>query len=75
MKASTWKKMSQTEKGSSPEPNIELHKNNLQSVRKRISEVAYDLFLKRGAANGYDLVDWLEAERMVLPNMEKLKVI
>jgi hypothetical protein len=71
MKKPTEKKMLQTEKRSSPEPSIELHnidlrKNDPQSLRERISEGAYDLFLKRGAAHGNDLGDWLEAERMVL---------
>jgi hypothetical protein len=71
MKKPTEKKMLQTEKRSSPEPsielhNIDLHKNDPQSLRERISEAAYDLFLKRGAAHGNDLGDWLEAEHMVL---------
>ena len=76
MKKLTGKKMLQTEKKSSPEPsaelhNIDLHKNNPQSLRERISEAAYDLFLKRGAAHGNDLGDWLEAERMVLAKHER----
>ncbi|MBI3604557.1 MAG: DUF2934 domain-containing protein [Nitrospirae bacterium] len=71
MKKPTVKKMLPTEKRSSPEPgielhNIDLHKNDPQSLRERISESAYDLFLKRGAVHGNDLSDWLEAERMVL---------
>ncbi|MHB8481976.1 MAG: DUF2934 domain-containing protein [Nitrospiria bacterium] len=71
MKKPAGKKMLQTEKISSPEPsvelhNIDLHKPDPQSVRERISEAAYDLFVKRGAAHGNDLDDWLEAERMVL---------
>ena len=71
MAKSTEKKMLQTEERPSLEPsielhNIDLHKNDPQGLRERISEAAYDLFLKRGATHGNDLGDWLEAERMVL---------
>ncbi len=31
-----------------------------------IAKVAYDLHEKRGSCHGYDVADWLEAERIVL---------
>ncbi len=78
MKKPTEKKMLQTEKRSSPELSIELHdidlqKNDSQSLRERISEAAYDLFLKRGAAHGHELDDWLEGERLVLDKLGNAK--
>lgn len=35
-------------------------------IHERIAERAYELHQKRGSAHGYDLDDWLEAERIVL---------
>ena len=60
---------------STSKPNIELHdidlhRNDPQGLRERISEAAYQLFLKRGAGHGNDLGDWLEAEQMVLAQMK-----
>jgi hypothetical protein len=60
---------------STSKPNIELHdidlhKNDPQDLSERISELAYELFLKRGAGHGNDLGDWLEAEQMVLAQMK-----
>jgi hypothetical protein len=40
-----------------------------EAFRQRISERAYELFLKRGQAQGHDLDDWLEAERLVTEEM------
>jgi len=45
---------------------IDLQKTDSSAINKKISEVAYELFLKRGATHGNDLGDWLEAERLVL---------
>ena len=36
-----------------------------ESLRQRIAEKAYELFLRRGQAPGRDVEDWLEAERLV----------
>ena len=36
-----------------------------------IAKVAYALHEKRGRAHGYDLDDWLEAERIVLGKYAK----
>ena len=63
---------------STSKPSIELHdidllKNNPQALSERISEVAYQLFLKRGASHGNDFGDWLEAEQMVLAEIKSEK--
>jgi hypothetical protein len=50
--------------------DIDLHTNDPQDISKRISEGAYQLFLKRGASHGNDLGDWLEAEQMVLTQIK-----
>src|SRR5262245_56263440 len=35
----------------------------LENVRQRIALRAYENFVERGAVHGYDLEDWLDAER------------
>lgn len=35
-------------------------------VPKKIARRAYELYLKRGGVNGYDMEDWLQAEREIL---------
>ncbi len=35
-------------------------------LHRRISKVAYELYLRRGRVHGHDLDDWLTAERIVL---------
>lgn len=49
---------------------LDLHKNDPLALGGRISEVAYQLFLKRGAGHENDLRDWLEAEQIVLAQMK-----
>ena len=39
---------------------------NERNLYDETAKVAYELHEKRGKINGYDLVDWLEAERIVL---------
>lgn len=34
--------------------------------QQRIAERAYQLFRERGATDGHDVADWLEAERQIL---------
>jgi hypothetical protein len=36
-----------------------------------VAKVAYDLHEKRGKVHGYDIDDWLEAERIVLERYAK----
>ncbi len=36
-----------------------------------IAKVAYDLHEKRGSCHGYDVADWLEAEKIVLERYAK----
>jgi len=36
-----------------------------QEQRRRIAERAYRLFLERDQTDGYDVEDWLEAERQI----------
>jgi hypothetical protein len=55
--------------------DIDLHKNDPQGLSERISEVAYQLFLKRGAGHGNDLGDWLEAEQTVLAQINQKTAI
>jgi hypothetical protein len=43
-------------------------KNNLYD---EVAKVAYELHEKRGSVHGYDLEDWLEAERIVLERHAK----
>ena len=38
-----------------------------------IKKVAYELHEKRGQVHGYDLDDWLEAEKIVLERYAKRK--
>ena len=35
-------------------------------TREEIAQRAFDIYQQRGAANGWDLDDWLEAERQLL---------
>jgi hypothetical protein len=39
-------------------------------IRQWIAEKAYDLYMKRGGIQGYDVEDWLEAERRVLEEVK-----
>jgi hypothetical protein len=39
---------------------------NERNLYDETAKVAYELHEKRGKIHGYDLVDWLEAERIVL---------
>lgn len=36
------------------------------NLHEEIAKVAYDLYEARGCVHGWDLDDWLEAERIVL---------
>jgi len=36
------------------------------SLYERTAQRAYELYLQRGEAHGYDVEDWLEAERQIV---------
>lgn len=38
-------------------------------LRRRITQVAYELYLRRGKRHGYDVEDWLTAESLVLSEL------
>ena len=40
-------------------------------LNSEIAKVAYELHDKKGRKHGYDLQDWLEAEKIVLTSYEK----
>ena len=41
-------------------------RDGLQTIdHERVAELAHELFLARGAGDGSDLEDWLEAERIL----------
>jgi HSP20 family molecular chaperone IbpA len=42
----------------------------MRSFAERIRTRAYELFLKRGGAEGRDLDDWLQAERETMPETQ-----
>ena len=44
-----------------------------ESVRKKIEERAYQLFLKRGGVHGYHVEDWARAEKEVLAEVAAQK--
>lgn len=41
-----------------------------QAHRERIAKKAYELYEKRGPSDGCDVEDWLEAERLILEQLE-----
>jgi len=44
---------------------------NEVNLKDETAKVAYELHEKRGKIHGYDLADWLEAERTVLERYAK----
>jgi hypothetical protein len=45
-----------------------------QEICQRIAEKAYGLYEKRGRVHGADVEDWLEAERLVLGELQDQNV-
>jgi hypothetical protein len=41
------------------------------SLRKKIEQRAYELFLARGGQHGYHIQDWNQAEKEALADLEK----
>jgi Protein of unknown function (DUF2934) len=51
-------------------PDMPFHEGGNEEIdaevrHRMVSEAAYDLFVKRGYCDGYDLDDWLQAEAEV----------
>jgi hypothetical protein len=44
---------------------------NERNLHEETARVAYELHEKRGKIHGYDLADWVEAERIVLESYAK----
>jgi hypothetical protein len=42
-----------------------------ETMRQRIAQKAYELYLERGCLDGYDVEDWLKAEQLVLGGSRK----
>lgn len=38
---------------------------------EEVAKVAYELYLKRGGAHGFDVEDWMEAEKIVRARREQ----
>ncbi len=47
----------------------------VQELHEEIKIAAYELYEQRGMAHGYDLNDWLQAERMVIEKKTKKQQI
>jgi len=48
-----------------------MKKEKEKNVYEEIARVAYDLYEKRGKVHGYELNDWVEAERIVMKRHAK----
>ncbi len=49
-----------------PDPAVEERESLLQSTHEQeIRNRAYEIYLQRGAQSGYEVEDWLQAEREV----------
>ncbi len=40
-----------------------------RALNERIAQKDYELYLKRGQIDGYNVQDWLEAEKLVMAEM------
>jgi hypothetical protein len=49
-----------------PEPAQSERLSSCEDIQESIAKRAYQLYLRRGADHGYDLDDWLQAEREIL---------
>jgi hypothetical protein len=47
------------------ETPLEQTSNNNGDFYQKVQETAYQFFVARGCAHGYDVVDWLKAEKIV----------
>jgi hypothetical protein len=52
---------------------IDVREVSMDKLFEEIARMAFELYEKRGKADGFHLDDWLEAERIVLARHEKKK--
>jgi hypothetical protein len=53
---------------------LDLYSTASIELRQRISQLAYQFYLRRGKVDGYDLDDWLMAEREVLNRFTDIRL-
>jgi hypothetical protein len=53
---------------------LDLWKISPLELHRRISQLAYRLYLRRGKIDGHDLEDWLLAEREVLNRLTHIRL-
>lgn len=55
-------------------PGLDLYSISSTELHQRISHLAYQFYLRRGKVDGYDLDDWLMAEREVLNRFTDIRL-
>ncbi len=58
-------------KNQNPKVSEETELSDTDLLRRRIALRAYQLYEDRGYVNGFDVQDWLQAEREVLGQVEQ----
>lgn len=53
---------------------LDLYSISPTELHQRISQLAYQFYLRRGKVDGYDLDDWLMAEREVLNRFTDIRL-
>jgi Protein of unknown function (DUF2934) len=53
---------------------LDLYLISPAELHQRISQLAYQFYLRRGKVDGYDLDDWLMAERAVLNRFTDIRL-
>jgi hypothetical protein len=57
-------------KSAKSKPKLSESSINDSEIHRQVAVRAYELFEKRGRSHGRDLDDWLEAEKVVLGELE-----
>ena len=47
--------------------------SNRSGSQGEVAKIAYDLYVKRGKADGHDLDDWLQAEKITIAQEAKTR--